>query len=133
MTRDWRQTDPTYVIDDPPKGFECPPFLNFVGQMTRDNGLVLQWLMRKVKVVLLLLCYWLCLTRCHLISQSPCHPALCHWSRCCTHTNRFLCSWSVSGVSEILNTGHSAVSSVLDIIRIRFRQTCKRCLTTTTK
>ena len=39
MTRDWWQTDPTYVIDDPPKGFECPPILNFVGQMTRDNGL----------------------------------------------------------------------------------------------
>ena len=39
MTWDWWQTDPTYVIDDPPKGFECPPILNFVGQMTRDNGL----------------------------------------------------------------------------------------------
>ena len=41
MTRDWWQTDPTYVIDDPPKGFECPPILNFVGQMTRDNGLII--------------------------------------------------------------------------------------------
>ena len=39
MTRDWWQTDPTYVIDDPPKGFERPPILDFVGQMTRDNGL----------------------------------------------------------------------------------------------
>ena len=39
MTRDWWQTDPTYVVDDPPKGFERPPILDFVGQMTRDNGL----------------------------------------------------------------------------------------------
>ena len=29
MTRDWWQTDPTYVIDDPPKGFECPPIFDF--------------------------------------------------------------------------------------------------------
>ena len=29
MTRDWWQTDPTYVIDDPPKGFECPPIFEF--------------------------------------------------------------------------------------------------------
>ena len=28
MTRDWWQTDPTYVIDDPPKGFERPPILD---------------------------------------------------------------------------------------------------------
>ena len=39
MTRDWWQTDPTYVIDDPPKGFERPPILDSVKQMTRDNGL----------------------------------------------------------------------------------------------
>ena len=39
MTWDWWQTDPTYVVDDPPKGFERPPILNFAGQMTRDNGL----------------------------------------------------------------------------------------------
>ena len=39
MTWDWWQTDPTYVVDDPPKGFERPPILDFVGQMTRDNGL----------------------------------------------------------------------------------------------
>ena len=29
MTRDWWQTDPTYVIDDPPKVFECPPIFDF--------------------------------------------------------------------------------------------------------
>ena len=29
MPRDWWQTDPTYVIDDPPKGFECPPIFEF--------------------------------------------------------------------------------------------------------
>merc|ERR1712024_82786 len=29
MTQDWWQTEPTYVIDDPPKGFERPPIFEF--------------------------------------------------------------------------------------------------------
>ena len=33
ITRDLWQNDPTYVVDDPPKGFERPPILDSVGQM----------------------------------------------------------------------------------------------------
>ena len=39
MTQDWWQTDPTYVIDDPLKGFERPSILDSVGQMTWENWL----------------------------------------------------------------------------------------------
>ena len=47
MNWDKWPTDPTYVIGDPPKGFERPPILDFVGQMTRDNGLLTVYVIQR--------------------------------------------------------------------------------------